>query len=378
MSNTGENNNLFAMSGLFNGGVQKDPPQDNVQNNTQKQEEIVNLNALLVPEGDPALEDIELADEQLGTGQQVNVQNNAVNKNIDTDTNPNNSGNNSKLGDIWDYLKNKYEGFEVPNEVTPENQYDLLLEQLSNGLTNGLLESIKDPILSDAVQRSLQDPNFDFNEYLNVKNQHKDMLSMGDSDIIKHTLINQYGGMFDKDNNPDGITDEEIQSYISNLEQSGKLSLEAKSIRRALRENKDKMEARQNEIRQQQQLEYQKKWRADVDNVKNKMATKKDIFGIEISENEIREFNNKFESLITPNEKGVTPLSELLSNDELLYSFLYLATHGKDKTTNLQKQAQNAQQIIDKLDRNPQKFGADIETGRKLEIDLSALANPEI
>ena len=102
----------------------------------------------------------------------------------------------------------------------------------------------------------------------------------------------------------------------------------------------------------------------------------KDVYGIPVSKAELAEFKEDFKYLVTPNEKGMAPITEFLQSNENLVKFAYFLKKGDAKIREaLTKAKENAKQsIIDKLDDEP-KLPKKIANSRSEgAIDLDALS----
>lgn len=223
---------------------------------------------------------------------------------------------------------------------------------------------------------------FDIAEFANSITV-KDVSKIPADEVISTYMYETYG-KYDAENNPDGITDEDIKQELDKMTKIERKELERKA-REFIAENKGKSlneYASKLDALQKQQfqniIESQKK---NAERIVNGSSKVNEVFGITMTDDEKKAFNEVFPSMIIPREDtGMAPLLEMIYSldDEGLYKLTYAlwATEDKFKKYISTIKSGTKKKIMEML--NTPKSRSANGTNEKLdEVDVSKLKIPE-
>ena len=198
--------------------------------------------------------------------------------------------------------------------------------------------------------------------------------------VIREFYTKKHG--LKSDENPDGVTQEEIDAYIGMLKEKNILDFTARDFRPQLKNMVETEKQQQYDQQFDQVINLQK------ENLNNLFAiTEKydNIYGVKVSKPELEAFNKEVEDFLLP-KKGeqVVPMyvtekfAKLLSNDETLYQMLFAATREaqiKDNQTRAKESTKRA--IEDKLGLRPNVGGGSPSAHNPGTITPSLWSMPE-
>jgi hypothetical protein len=303
---------------------------------------------------------------------------------------------------LWEDLT-KVEGFKMPEGLTKDNEVELLKKALvdnkiaevedpdkaSKAAAFAEAEKAKnkyaglDPEAIAFMKYKEANPTGTMNDFIKQRNVISDMVSLADKDFMKAHLVNQYG-LFDKDKNPDGLTQEEIDDAVTSLETNKQLPLEAKKLKAAYR----KMDQEQNKeiipapevIEKQKVSEAVTAIKTDLNKLFVDTGKIDEISGIKVSKADVAEINTAFEKAVLPNELGKVPIIEMLQSDRLLWNFFATAYMGDEKIKAALSTAKEStkDQLISKLGLKPINVGGkQADTGKKNVITPGLWSIPD-
>lgn len=302
---------------------------------------------------------------------------------------------------LWEDLS-KVEGFKMPDGLTKDNEVELLKKALvDNKLAEP--EQVKTPAELAAIETEKEkdkykgldpeaiafmkykeaNPTGTMSDFIRQRNIISDMISLSDKDFMKAHLESQYG-LFDKDKNPDGLTQEEIDDAVSALETNKQLPLEAKKLKAAYRKM-DKEQAVDNtpapEVIEKQKVdEAVTAIKTDLNKLFVDTGKINEISGIKVSKADLAEINTAFEKAVLPNEQGKVPIIEMLQSDRLLWNFFATAYMGDEKIKGALVDAKEStkDKLLSKLGLKPINVsGRQADTGKKNTITPGLWSIPD-
>lgn len=220
-----------------------------------------------------------------------------------------------KYNPVWNAMKTKIEGFEIPKEVLegklPEGktEEDLILESM---LANAGPDVGDDDFLAEYITKK-SDPNFNREEHINSYVQRNQLAKLPNEDLIRTVYKTSHGKT---DERPDGYTDEQIDEYIKGLNPIQRDQM-ASQIRGQLQEQ-------QRQANEQRVAKQRADFEAEVMRTSKQFENETDFFGIKVEPDKAKEFNTRFPNYFKPQADGLTPFQKLMNDDALVYKMLYL------------------------------------------------------
>jgi hypothetical protein len=195
---------------------------------------------------------------------------------------------------------------------------------------------------------------------------------MSDEEKLTEYYAKKYG--LKSDDNPNGITEDDIKEHIDNLKgiEKKKEVIEAERFLKELQENRAK------ELLQKQEEEYNKQMkqleeqrRKETDELFNNLEDDVDVFGIKVSKADMQDFRKDFEVLVTPDEKtGDAPILEMLRSNDILLKVAYLLKNQDiAKKALTQVKTQTKKEIEEKLDMTPREQSGQAPQGQEFSVD---------
>lgn len=273
-----------------------------------------------------------------------------------------------KPSSYWDIVKD-VEGFEMPTEVTAENEEELLRPYIAKKFGIEIPEPQKLEDTIHPVAKKVQDM-LNENPDLTVTDIAKELSSdiidtskMSEDQLIRMDIIDRFG-IYDEDKNPEGITEEEIEESIE------KMSRLDKKQRAAL--IKDSVEARNAaktaeyaKVTEQQRDKAYNDYLQVVEKTSSKLLAElkdtNDIYGVKISQSDLSEYIKEFKEFLMPDKAtGERKMDQWLSNDQKLFKLFVLdVMHGEDSMKELITQGRETakEEILNRLKLTPSKKG---------------------
>jgi hypothetical protein len=289
----------------------------------------------------------------------------------------------------WDTLKkmlpeDKQKEFKVPENISEENELDLLKEEFSKHV-GGQEKPEPNPYLHP-IARDLQREFMEKGEEFDIKAWQdkissvadvESVKSMSDDDLIRKEIVGKYG--IASEENPDGLEEKDIEGYIKGMNKVKRKELSSQIREKALKE----AEQFNPKDYTPQKIEPEK-IKEKLDGELNKIFEKAEeqpieIAGISISK-ALKEDRDGIVEVFTPNEKGHRPIDEMLQSDNDLLKFYFMATKGDDFFKSLLSDKElrgKMRDYIEKLDDDPDSKFSFKKTDSK-DIDESALGQPSI
>jgi len=340
----------------------------------------VNLDMLAAPEGSAEADIAQMVANLPNLDETITTQQappNVTNTNINPENNVSNNQNASLS--YLEKVKKRYDefGYEVPNNLNENNAVDYLdalYEEVRKEQTGSINLHPEVEKFQKAIESGIKPEDF----YKTMKG-YAEIEEMQSYDIVKTSLKQNFGK---SESRPNGWDDDKIESTIKKMDQSGLLDIEAEKIRTEYQERKlraaDEMIKQKNFERQQHYVEMAKVRDESIKSALGYFNNLENINGLPISQSEKSEFAEQFRYLVTPNEqKGLSPLLEMLQSDETLVKVAYFLSKGdakiREQITRSKEFAKN--DFLNKLDpepKIPQSRGGFPST----EIDFDALAAP--
>lgn len=349
---------------------------------------VVNLDKVAAPDngGDPGFSVPDLDDKiaNLPNLDQPDVtqqnQNNSNIPNLDNEHQQTNQT--SQQNDIFqskyrDLIKKKYEDFgaEMPDDITEENFIDKIDELYASNVNRPKLHPEVEKF-NEAVSKGVNP-----DEYIKTLQGINQVLEMPAEQLVRLSLKSNYGK---SENRPAGWDDDKIESTIKKMEASGLLDVEAEKIKVSYQNEKqtaaqrmtEQAQARRNEQITQMNTLRDQSIKSSIEYF-NKLDN---INGIPVSQSDKHEFTEQFRYLVTPDEnKGLSPLLEMLQSDETLVKVAYFLSKGdakiKEQLTRAKESSKN--DFLNKLDPEP-KITQKRSGMQSTEVDFDALAAPAI
>ena len=268
------------------------------------------------------------------------------------------------------------EEFKLPEGLTADNYIDKYNEFLNENVEFEGTEQLNPSLrpLNDMVNKGM-----DVNEAIKAYNTMNNLTSLSDKELVGLYLKNEFGK---NDKRTDGWDEAKINAQLTKMDSSGSLEIQAHQIRQNIQREKETLaanyERQQAEQYQKQSKEFEAKRNEQIDSSLKYLSGLKDVYGVPVSKADLQEFQNDFRTLVTPNEKGVTPLAEMLQSNENLVKVAFFLSKGDSKVKEALTRAKEVakKNLIDKLDEKPnlvKKGGTSADPGA---IDLDALSKP--
>lgn len=274
--------------------------------------------------------------------------------------------------DLQKKLELTDEEFKLPEGLTEENYLDKYNEFLyeNTEFDDNIHPELKK--INDLVSKGV-----DFNEALGAYQRMNNLEKLSDKELVSLSLKQQFGKTEER---KDGWDEDKINERITKMDNSGYLEIEAQRLRDQIANEKNNINTRYEESiktqNEKRNSEFETKRTEQINKSLEFLSGMKDVYGIPVSKAELAEFKEDFKYLVTPNEKGMAPITEFLQSNENLVKFAYFLKKGDAKIREaLTKAKENAKQsIIDKLDDEP-KLPKKIANSRSEgAIDLDALS----
>ena len=279
------------------------------------------------------------------------------------------SGSDFKPSSYWDIVKDT-EGFEMPENVTKENEMELLKPYIAKKF--GIEE--KEPVIIEEhihpVAKKVQDlyqsnPNITLTEV--ARELTSDIIDTGkmtDDQLIRMDFIDRFG-LYDEEKNPEGVTEEEIEESIEGMSRLDKKQ-RAALIKESIEARNIKREKEHLAVTEQQRdkayndyLEVVEKTSSDL------LAGLKettDIYGVKVSQSDLSEYLKEFKDFLKPDKAtGERKLDKWLSNDQTLFKLFVLdVMRGEDSMKELITQGREAakEEILNRLKLTPPTKGS--------------------
>lgn len=228
--------------------------------------------------------------------------------------------------------------------------------------------------------RAHKEGKFNQDDFINRYQGIGDIDKAPSETVIREFYTKKHG--LKSDENPNGVTQEEIDAYIGMLKEKNILDFTARDFRPQLKNMVETEKQQQYDQQFDQVINLQK------ENLNNLFAiTEKydNIYGVKVSKPELEAFNKEVEDFLLP-KKGeqVVPMyvtekfAKLLSNDETLYQMLFAATREaqiKDNQTRAKESTKRA--IEDKLGLRPNVGGGSPSAHNSGTVTPSLWSIPE-
>lgn len=233
----------------------------------------------------------------------------------------------------WELVKD-LEGFEMPKDITAENEKELLKPFIAKKY--GIEQPVLHPLAQQIQERAASNPNLSLNDLITEASaQFVDPTKMSTDEKIAFDMYAKYGE-YNAESNPDGVTQEDIDEYIKGLSKIQKNEF-AKAIEQSINAYNQKV---MEDNKLAQQAAYEKQYEGMVENI-NKYITKLEqdvssidnVFGIPVNQEDHKVYLEEFKRLSIPDKAtGLRGIDEILSNDVTLYKMYLLATKfGEEK-----------------------------------------------
>ena len=294
---------------------------------------------------------------------------------------------------LWNELQTQ-EGFTMPENLTAENEAELLKKALIDG---GLAEEsqqqqqqqqqqtpeITDPDVLALMRYKELNPEATLDDYVQQRTQYSDMLSMNDRDFMVAHLTNEYG-LYDEEKNPDGLTEDQINDTVDAMEDNKTLLLEARKLKREYRSKSSSVTNITDEQVQQAQAQRRennvKSIKEDVKKLFAETEKITELNGVNLSKAEITDINNAFEKAVLPDEQGVPPIMKMLQSDRVLWNFFAVNYLGDEKFKSALFNAGDAtkEDLMNRLGLKPVvEGGRQTATGKKNVITPGLWSEPD-
>lgn len=231
----------------------------------------------------------------------------------------------------WDMVKD-VEGFAMPEGLTEETEMEQLRPWVAKkfGIVQAQPVELSPVVkmVNDYVQANPEATIDDVFKGMNMEVQ--DYSKMSDEDVIKADFFKKYG-RYDETNNPNGLTDEDVQSEIDGMSKITKLT-QARNIREAhdadIAKQVEQQAIKVNEARESAYMQKIK----DIDNFSQKiladLTKTNDISGIKISQADLPNIIDEFKKFVTPDKAtGQSKINEMLSDDVNVFNAWFLLAH---------------------------------------------------
>lgn len=275
--------------------------------------------------------------------------------------------NNDVTAVVFDSLKKVFgDDYVAPEGVTSENLHEKLIEETFKAYNESLPEEVRE--FYQHLQNGGTKENFNQEQTFDInKIPTDDLLVMSFSE---DNLIS--------DDNPDGMTKEQIENYVKNMDEMQK-RMTAKQIRNSYNESKSAREEQQ-KIQQAEQFKQKVEGKNKenlqiIDNIVDKYKNVKDIYGLPVSQQQIQEFGKEFKELMLRDETGQSPAQKIIHDDEAFFKLMFLASKaGYTKDFLREARNQEVQDLKNKMPATATSFNQ--KQTNVTGINYDALAAP--
>jgi len=263
---------------------------------------------------------------------------------------------------------------EQENTQEPEQQEQQEQQQTTKkpGTINisELPEDLQELILAS------QNEGFDYQKYNERKSKQKEIQELPAKDFLSLYYKSMYGKT---EQNPNGLTDEEIQEEISTyspmqikIQHNNLLSEYNKTVEEERAKVKEQLQSTKTIITKEEQESLTKNINETIERNKDK----KEIAGVPLSEADVKVLPEFFKSIVSVNsETGTTPLDDMLQDDDFLYEVagvIYKMKQGGFKKEISDMKESIKQNIFDKLGLTPEGTGTGV-TSMSNDFDITKL-----
>jgi hypothetical protein len=226
-------------------------------------------------------------------------------------------------------LKLKGIDVEVPEEL---NKPDANPEEVINFIERQLEENVaySDPFINEYVNASKQE-GFSREKFLQQYNHKVSLLNLPSKDFLYNYFKSQNGK---SEQNPDGWTDEEINTHLSKLTRI-ELDTQAGQLKSKLKESIFKPKVDPEALAKKAEI-ANKALSKRVNTLFDVMSQEKEFGGIPHTEEDAKNFKEFFSAISTINPKTGRPiLSTMLNDDKVLYKAMYLLWKAEGTEKNI-------------------------------------------
>lgn len=234
---------------------------------------------------------------------------------------------------VWEQIRDEYEQqhgtgtFKKPDGITPETEKKALLDFL----TKAIEPSFDDYPLEIKEQIELHKKGaYSPEQYFKQRLPENDYTKLSDEEFLI-ALFHQDLGK--SENNPDGLSIEEIKEDISRMSKIQKKELARARREEILNKREQYQIAEANRIEQLREKQYDEinsKKSIMAQNVVNQHKHVKDFYGIEVSMEEKAQFDRDFLEMIKINkDTGTHKIAEMLNDDAVFYKTAYFLWKGE-------------------------------------------------
>jgi hypothetical protein len=238
-----------------------------------------------------------------------------------------------KYEPVWDQIKLEFEEqhgvgtFKKPEGITPETEKKVLLDFLSQAIEpsyDDFPPELKEQI--ELHKKGVYNPD----EYFKQRSPENDFTKLSDDDFL-FALFKQEEGK--SENNPDGLSDEEIKDDLSRMSRIEKKQLARARRNEILEKREQYRNAEAERIKQVREKSYE-----EINAKKIEMAQKvvnqhkevTDYYGIEATPEEKAKFDKDFLEMIKINkETGTHKIAEMLNDDAVFYKTAFFLWKGE-------------------------------------------------
>jgi hypothetical protein len=221
-----------------------------------------------------------------------------------------------------------------------------------------------------------QNEGFDYQKYNERKSKQKEIQELPAKDFLSLYYKSMYGKT---EQNPNGLTDEEIQEEISTyspmqikIQHNNLLSEYNKTVEQERAKVKEQLQSTKTIITKEEQENLTKNINETIERNKDK----KEIAGVPLSEADVKVLPEFFKSIVSVNsETGTTPLDDMLQDDDFLYEVagvIYKMKQGGFKKEISDMKESIKQNIFDKLGLTPEGTGTGV-TSMTNDFDITKL-----
>jgi hypothetical protein len=267
-----------------------------------------------------------------------------------------------------DFKKIFGEDYKIPDGLTKENYTETLVKETFRLYDSKLPAEVKE--FYAHIQKGGTAEDF--------KPSTIDLNKLPTDDVLTFYFEQE---MLKTDENPDGMTKEEIADYVKNMDTMQK-RLQAKSIREASNKQKEindtKQKTEYEERVKKETIEANTKNGQIIDTFVEKYKNIKDIYGMPVSPEQVAEFGKEFKELMTQDETGVSPAQRIIFDNEAFFKLMFLAKKA-GYTQDFLREAKNQeiQGFKNKLPGQPASFQSSAQKNTS-GPDLDRLAAPAI
>lgn len=280
---------------------------------------------------------------------------------------PDDNSSEFKPSQYWDLFKND-EGFTMPENVTSENENDLLKPFIAKkfGFESNQQNQIEayHPYAKKINDIAKGNPNITAKDIVDAFSVDAvDYSSMPSDELIRLDLYEKYG-KYNEETNPEGITDDDADEYLSKLDKIEKRKMSDSIRAERIQKQNDIKSTFDADITKARETAYNSYIQEVETSTKNLLASFKntsDIYGIKVGQSDIESYVKDFKDFITPDkETGIRKLDEWLNNDESLFKLFVLSVKTGEKGIKelLTRTKENAkQEAFEKLGLTEDKRG---------------------